>query len=826
MRLVIVALLAALFVSCTVAYGQKQAAQQDPFHHPFANPVDDPTLPRVLIAGDSISIGYTPRVRRLLSGKANVHRPTTNCRWSAFGDEHIHEWIGDSKWDVIHFNFGLWDWYGWSQDVKATPESYAKSLDSLVTQLKKTNARLIFAMTTPPCIGPERKVKLVITEERAQEFNDAARVVMKKHGVQINDLYAAIGKDRAKYQLGENDVHYTEEGRDVLAARVAEVIGAALSSPADEVLVSTAQAAETFTPYKAGGVPQSVIDLWKDYDARKESLDVQVVEEWKVDGIVTRYVTFKVGTFKGADSRIAAYYSFPDNGRKNAAFVWSHGGGQRAEKNRGIYFAKQGFATVDINWLGRPMEPGIDVNTDWGKVDPTQGPRFYSKALRKGWKRNLQPDEHSIDPVPSPRNSNWFLLTVAARRAITFLEQQPEVDPDRIGLSGFSMGGMITALTAIDSRLKAVVPFVGGTGFKYVDFPGGIEGSSIRPHFQDLELYKRTIDASAYWPLVQCPVLFISSSNDFHSAFERIYQSMALLPHQNWRVSTNIHQNHGPGPEQWVLLNGWFNQYLKGIDQNIPVTPPSTFSVDAGKATFSVTPADHDRLVGTEIYFSYDPNARTRFWNRADAKRSGKSWSVEVPVHDDLPLYVFALCRYRLQQTVQLERGETSTFALNSVERSVVPESVNLESLAKIPKTRTVFEDFRNGIQDWSTRDQRSIKTYKFQSPELDRSNNKKLSLTIDPQGKRLSLRLNAGSRFLSRQDNLGNFSCVRSVQGQGVQEILISRHDFRSADGKTLEWSKIATFEITIVDEETRGKLDLTSKEGHAILQLIKMVD
>ena len=85
------------------------------------------------------------------------------------------------------------------------------------------------------------------------------------------------------------------------------------------------------------------------------------------------------------------------------------------------------------------MEKDIDINTDWGKVDPTQGPQFYSKALRKGWKRNLLPDEFSIDPVPSPRNSNWFLLTVAARRAITFLEQQPEVDPEQIGFAGFSM---------------------------------------------------------------------------------------------------------------------------------------------------------------------------------------------------------------------------------------------------------------------------------------------------------------------------------------------------------------------------------------------------
>ena len=591
------------------------------------------------------------------------------------------------------------------------------------------------------------------------------------------------------------------------------------------MLISTAQAAETFTPYKAGEVPQTVTDLWKDYDARKESLDVQVVKEWKADGVVTRYVTFKVGTFKGDDAHIAAYYCFPENGKRNAAFVWSHGGGQRAEKGRGIYFAKQGFATIDINWLGRPMEDGIDVNTDWGKVDPTQGPRFYSKALRQGWKRNLQPDQYSIDPVPSPRNANWFLLTVAARRAITFLEQQPEVDPDRIGFSGFSMGGMITAMTAIDTRLKAVVPFVGGSGFKYIDFPG-IEGSSIRPHFQDLELYKTTIDASGYWPLVKCPVLFISSSNDFHSAFDRIYQSMALLKHQDWRVSTNMHQNHGPGPEQWVLLNHWFNQYLKGIDQNIPATPPSTLTENDDKATFTVTPIDQKRLVNTEIYFSYDPNARTRFWNRADAKRSGQSWSVDLPVYEDLPFYVFALCRYKMEQKQPLERGETSTFALNSIEQSIVPNSINLESLTKIAKTRVVFEDFKNGIQDWSTRDQRSIKTYKFQSPDLDRSNNKKLSLTINPQGKRLVLRLNAGSKFLSRKDNLGDFSYTKRIQGDKPQEVVIDRSEFKSKDETMLQWSKIATFVITIVDEETNGKLDLTSKEGHSVLQLIKLVD
>lgn len=582
---------------------------------------------------------------------------------------------------------------------------------------------------------------------------------------------------------------------------------------------------ETFTPYQtANDVPQNADNLWQEYDPREEPLDIKVIKEWKAEGIVTRYVTFRVGTFKGSESRIAAYYSFPANTKKNAAFVWSHGGGQRAERNRGRYFASQGFATVDINWLGRPMENDIDINTDWGRVDPTQGPRFYSKALRGGWKRNLQPDEFTIDSIPSPRNTNWFLLAVAARRAITFLEQQPEVDAEKIGFSGFSMGGMITALTATDTRLKAVAPFVGGTGFKHVEFPGGIRGSSLKAHLKDTELYSKTIDASAYWPSVTCPVMFISSSNDFHSAFDRIYQSMALLKHPDWRVSTNMHQNHGPGPEQWVLLNQWFDQYLKGINQFIPITPPSTFTIIDKTATFAVTPANPGRLSSTEIYYSYDPNSRTRFWTQVSTQPEDGTWKVHIPLHDNLPCYVFALCRYRLQTPVQLEREKTSTFVLNSQEHSFVPETVHLAQLNQLPKTRLVFDDFKEGVRDWSSRDQRSIKTYKFQSPDLDRSNDNQLSIKINPHGKRLLLRLNAESKFLSQENNLGNFVYTKQLEDEQPQTIVIHRDDFKNEDGKTLEWAKVASFEVTLIDRDTRQRVILTSNQGSKYIELINL--
>ena len=582
---------------------------------------------------------------------------------------------------------------------------------------------------------------------------------------------------------------------------------------------------ETFQPYATTDeVPKDAIELWRDYNPRTEELDVRIIKQWKADGIVTRYVTFKVGTFKGADSRIAAYYSFPENGKKNAAFVWSHGGGQRAERNRGRYFASQGFATLDINWLGRPMESDIKTNTDWGNVDPTQGPRFYSRALRKNWKRNLQPDDFTIDSVASPRNSNWFLLAVAARRAITFLEKQPEVDPLKIGFSGFSMGGMVTALTATDKRLKAVVPFVGGTGFKHVDFPGGIRGSGISVHFKNIDLYRRTVDASAYWPHVTCPVMFISSSNDFHSTFERIYQSMDLLQHANWRVSTNMHQNHGPGPEQWVLLNQWFNQHLNGIQQNIPATPASTFSIEESTATFTVQPEDQERLLETEVYYSYDPNSRTRFWNRAESRKDGDTWSSQLQVHKNLPLYVFALCRYQIDTPVSLERQETSTFALNSKEHWLIPEVVDLKQLSKLPKTRLIFEDFSDGTQDWSSRDQRSISTYKFQSPDLDRSNDKQLEFQVNPSGKRLSLRINASSKFLSQENNLGDFVFVKNIEGNQTQKITISRKDFKNVDGKTLEWSKLSTFGITLIDRDNSQKIMLTTRAGQKFIPSIRL--
>ena len=50
-----------------------------PEPNPALLPIEDVAgLPRVLLLGDSVSIGYTLPARKLLEGKANVHRPADN----------------------------------------------------------------------------------------------------------------------------------------------------------------------------------------------------------------------------------------------------------------------------------------------------------------------------------------------------------------------------------------------------------------------------------------------------------------------------------------------------------------------------------------------------------------------------------------------------------------------------------------------------------------------------------------------------------------------------------------------------------------------------
>lgn len=186
---------------------------------------------RVLILGDSISIGYTPFVKELLADTADVVRPEENCQGTTHGIANITKWLGDGGWDVIHFNFGLHDLKrvdpatGKNSDNPEDPyqadvRAYSKNLTAITRQLKATGATLIFATTTPfPGVtrGPYRQ------SEDVARYNRAALKIMKKERVVINDLHG-FALPRLQELQRPNNVHFTDHGSRALAQQVADAI--------------------------------------------------------------------------------------------------------------------------------------------------------------------------------------------------------------------------------------------------------------------------------------------------------------------------------------------------------------------------------------------------------------------------------------------------------------------------------------------------------------------------------------------------------------------------------------------------------------------------
>jgi hypothetical protein len=194
-------------------------------------------LPKVLIMGDSISMGYTSHVIENLKGVAEVKRHKGNAGPTIRGVAKIEEWLGDGKWDLIHFNWGLWDMYGWEYHKDdRSPEVYGKRLESLVGRLKKTRAKLIWATTTPACPGKEvtmeRRFKqdIRISPALERKYLEAALGVMKKNGVQVNDLHAFMKPQWAKYAIADNNVHFKPEGKKALGKKVSDCIINALKA--------------------------------------------------------------------------------------------------------------------------------------------------------------------------------------------------------------------------------------------------------------------------------------------------------------------------------------------------------------------------------------------------------------------------------------------------------------------------------------------------------------------------------------------------------------------------------------------------------------------
>ncbi len=570
--------------------------------------------------------------------------------------------------------------------------------------------------------------------------------------------------------------------------------------------------AETLPPLIDGKIPQDLDELWGDFDPRKEPLEIETTNEWEQEGVTCRILRYKVGTFKEQPAIVAAFYAIPTDAKALPALMHIHGGGQSASLATVVTDAKRGYASLSLNWGGNKMtfadgKVYEGPNTDWGALDATHPPQRNKVNHFAG---GTAPDEFTLDAVDSPRNGNWFLVTLAARRGLTLLETQAGVDPGRIGIYGHSMGGRLTTqLAGIDKRVKAAVPSCGGSGDLTAgpnEMPGGQRSKAGQSELA-------CVSENPYIRRISVPTLWFSPTNDFHAHMDNMAWNWRDVPDSLLRLSMSPHFNHRHDKASSLTQHFWFETHLKGRQGLIPATP--TIALELGRIPKVVVTPDPAMACETvRIYFTQDVHELTRFWRRAEVHHENERWVAEAPLLDATqPLFAFANVVYatpqEYQKIAQAPGGaDSSIYFFSSRETWATPAQLKA---AGAEATDAPERDIASESGDWGDwyalswghANLWSVHTRKVKDPKWR-----------GPAGARLRLEIAA------REDSWIAVKCVSNEWGafnsgpkieyavakalkvrEGWAEVEVDLADLRplgTASGKLADWDTLTEISIT----------------------------
>ncbi len=240
-------------------------------------------------------------------------------------------------------------------------------------------------------------------------------------------------------------------------------------------------------------------------------------------------------SWKGKPTRVFAWYGVPEKknpGKKFPAMVLAHGGGGTAFDEWVRKWNRRGYAAIAMD-----LEGTLPV----GKY-PNRPGHEWSGPMRSG----------SFQDLDQPAKDQWFYHAVAdIVLAHSWLRSLTEVDPDRIGLTGISWGGILTCTTVgVDHRFKLAIP-VYGCGFLTEAPIFGPLWESLGP--ESVRQWNRLWDPARYLPRARTPMLWVNGSNDRHFPLNHYSRSYALaaVP-KTLCVRVGMHHGHAPGwqPEE------------------------------------------------------------------------------------------------------------------------------------------------------------------------------------------------------------------------------------------------------------------------------------
>jgi lysophospholipase L1-like esterase len=442
-------------------------------------------LPKVVLVGDSIRLGYAPLVAKKLDGLAVVGGPKANTADSATLLKNLDEWVIREKPDVVHFNCGLHDLKKTKKDgsYQVGLEEYERNLRRIVQRLRtETKAAIIFALTTP--IDDARHARRGADFDRfdadVKRYNDAALRVMLAADVPVHDLDTIVRRAGPEQLLSADGTHYTPAGYDRLAEAVADCIRRQLfvrnyrplptPKSGDEAAAAYRKAeaerdAQVPARFKHVPVPRFQPPADAAAWASRRPQVLKAVEESLGDWpprptpqrarLVSRefrpgYSLERVGLDDGLGGEISAILLLPEKREsKVAAILWLHSSTPDSNQlltpytnggpeSLGEVFVKKGYVVLapDAAWYGGraatgpsgPMEAGRLAQDPLHKLD-----LWFGRTL---WGRFVRDDRIALD----------------------YLCLRPEVDATRIGATGMSMGSTRSWwLAAVDDRVAATV---------------------------------------------------------------------------------------------------------------------------------------------------------------------------------------------------------------------------------------------------------------------------------------------------------------------------------------------------------------------------------
>jgi lysophospholipase L1-like esterase/dienelactone hydrolase len=566
---------------------------------------NDVPLPKILLVGSSIRQGYTPVVTKRLEGWATVISVKEFAGNSKHFLKHLDELVIREKPAVVHIHCGMHDIRVDKQTHKHQVElpEYIDNLRKIISRIRsETKAAIVFANITPVLDARHaaRKSDADRFEADVQKYNAAATALMQELGVPVHDLHWAVEQGDPEKLLGPDGIHYTPEGYEVLGETVADSVLRALEIakyPADPPAPPSVEAGTKYHKeqaerdaqvpafYKKLPVPElpmpqnaeawqkqrpevlrAVVDSLGDLPPRSSPQRVRRITR----EIRTGYTVERVSIDNGVDSEVTALVLIPDKHQEPApAILWLHS--STPDKNQiltpntnggdeplGEAFVRAGYVVMapDACWYG-------------DRADTTPG------GPMEGYRINV-PGRNLLSEYSLTKYNLWFGRTLWGmfvrddQIALDYLCSRPEVDKNRIGATGMSMGSTRAWwLAAVDERIAATAAVACLTRYQNLIAHGELRAHG--PYYFVYGLLKHYDTEAVISLIAPRPFLALTGDLDHGSPADGIHVledragGVFRALNAGDRFKSILYENTGHvySAEMRAETLAWFNQWLK-----------------------------------------------------------------------------------------------------------------------------------------------------------------------------------------------------------------------------------------------------------------------